>query len=252
MFPSLVFPTFVVRSSAASRQPRLLAWLRGGAYLLLVWLLLCPDPVRCDPGTAALTDLARWQRQALRHAGLDRQSQREMMVRLRLAALLPQVRATWGRGTQWVYSSRADLVSEAVPDGDRSSYSVSLSWDLARLLWSPDDLALHRLAPRVASDRRQLLTQVAALYLQLCQKQREHDGPPSQLAGRSIGQAEALHIALHSLLGEEADSGRVPKCPEQIAADSALLSSGPEGMSGTQDGAQGQAREAASERPPEP
>lgn len=251
MSPSPFVPAFVERSSAHIRL-RLRAWLFSGAHLLLVWLLLCPDAARCDPGSVALSDLARWQRQALRHAGLDRRSHRELMVRLRLATLLPQVRATWGRGTQWVYSSRGDLLNEAVPDGDRSSYSVSASWDLSRLLWSPDDLALHRLAPRVASDRQQILTQVAALYLQLCRRQQAHDGPPAQPTGASSEHTPALQIALLALLGEEADSSRVPHCPEQIPDDAALLSREPRRTSATQDSMQGQSREAASDRLYEP
>jgi hypothetical protein len=162
--------------------------------------------------------LARWQRQALRQAELDRRSQREVELRQRLSVLLPQLRVSWGRGTQWVYSSRSDLLSEPIPDGDRSNYSISMSWDLSRLLWSTDDLTRHRMAPRLAAERRQILTQVAEVYLRLCQAQRVRL-PASQGGTRVV----ALQIALQSLLGEEFSARSLPHCPE-LLPDAAALS----------------------------
>lgn len=191
---------------------------------LVVALMLGSSALRAEPGgPPPLGDLARWQRQALRSAELDRRSQRELEARLRLAVLLPQLRVTWGRGTQWVYSSRSDLLSEPVPDGDRSNYSVSLSWDLGRLLWSPEDLTLHRLAPRLAAERRQILLQVAALYLRLCQSQQESQRSSARVAAAASQQTTALQIALQAVVGEEANSRSLPHCPEHLP-DAASLS----------------------------
>ncbi len=189
--------------------------------LLGTLLALLPRPLRADPSGSSLAELSRLQRQALRQNGLDRQRLRELAVRLRLSALLPQLRATWGRGTQWAYSTRTDTLSELLPDGDRSSYSVSLAWDLSRLLFAPPELILGREATRLSSQRTQLLLRVAEAYLQRCQAGPTTGGSPSSTGPRP-GQSMALDILLSALLGDEARPLRLTHCPRE-AIDPATL-----------------------------
>jgi hypothetical protein len=180
--------------------------------LVLAVLLGLSRPVRADPGGSQWSELARLQRQALRQNGLERKRIADLSLRLRLSALLPQLRATWGRGTQWAYSTRIDALSELVPDGDRSTYSVSLSWDLGRLLFATPDLLLSREAVRLSAQRTQMLLRVAALYAKRCQlEQAEGHASPSRPSHAS--QAAALDIMLLSLLGEEARAPRIAHCP---------------------------------------
>lgn len=224
MSPSRTFPLFLASSAPLGRRSlrSLLRRTLTSAWLV-AWVLatLWSEPGRCEPGSSASwAELARLQRQALRRSELDRRSQRDVESRLRLSALLPQLRVTWGRGTQWVYSTRSDLIGEPVPDGDRSNYSVSLSWDLARLLWSPEDLTLHRVAPRMASERRQILLQVATLYLRLCQRQNHLAASPAP--AHTDGQAAVLQIALQALLGEEAHSRSAAHCPASMPDPASL------------------------------
>lgn len=175
-------------------------------------LLGLSRPVGADPGGSQWSELARLQRQALRQNGLDRARLADLSLRLRLSALLPQLRATWGRGTQWAYSTRIDALSELVPDGDRSTYSVSLSWDLGRLLFATPDLVLSREAVRLSAQRTQLLLRVAALYAKRCQL-GQAEGPTSPSKPSPVSQAAALDIMLLSLLGEEARAPRIAHCP---------------------------------------
>lgn len=168
------------------------------------------------------TELARLQRQALRQNGLDRQQLNEQSVRLRLSALLPQVRASWGRGTQWAYSPRSDSFNELVPDGDRSSYSISMSWDLGRLLFAAPELALSREAVRRSAQRTQLLLRISAVYLRRCrvaageQATRPADSPRAH-------ETEALDLVLSALMGDEARPLRIAHCPSERIDPTPLL-----------------------------
>lgn len=160
------------------------------------------------------TELARLQRQALRQNGLDRQQLHEQSVRLRLSALLPQVRASWGRGTQWAYSPRSDSFSELVPDGDRSSYSISMSWDLGRLLFAAPELALSGEAVRRAAQRTQLLLRISAVYLRRCRVAAGEQA--TRPAGNPrMHETEALDLVLSALMGDEARPLRIAHCPSE-------------------------------------
>lgn len=204
-------------------------------------VLAAPPPLPTDStgvdligDSASLRELALLQRQALRHAQLDTSSGRQLLWRLRLSALLPQLRTSIGRGTQWVYSSRGEAYSEPVQDGDRMTYSLSAGWDLSRILFAREEIALHRDAERAAIRRGQLLLQVADLYTRRCQLElqfhRTHTPPsPGELppAANSVAatphtpdpavaaQALALDITLAALAGQEAHSPIVQHCPRE-------------------------------------
>lgn len=237
---SEVFFPFAVPPTRARRLPPTTGWrvvLLSVCYLAS-WLTTASawaHDARADSSVAtSLTDLARWQRQAVRQAGLDTRHRRDLDLRLRLSALLPQLRATYGRGTQFAYSTRTDGFSDLIPDGDRSSYSVSLSWDLGRLLWNHEELTLYRLTPQLASERRQLLLEVASLYLRLCQlRRRQEPGAPGN-NGAANQRAVGAQIALQAALGEEASARNAPHCPEPLPDAASLVESEPthQGASG--------------------
>lgn len=196
------------------------------ATALICWVAsLCSyaDRALAEPTSSSpWSELARIQRQALRQNGLDRQQLHEQSVRLRLSALLPQLRASWGRGTQWAYSPRSESLSELVPDGDRSSYSISMSWDLGRLLFATPELALSREAVRRSAQRTQLLLRISAVYLRRCrvaageQATRLADSPRAH-------ETEALDLVLSALMGDEARPLRIAHCPSERIDPTPLL-----------------------------
>jgi hypothetical protein len=159
-------------------------------------------------------ELRALQRSALRSAHLDERSLRGLQARLRVAAFLPNVRLSVGRGMQWSYPSQSDVTSALTLGGDRISYSLSADWDLGRLIFAREDLTLYRDAQRMAPGRTQLLLRVARLYALRCQVERERRrGEPddSRLGDRAF----AAELALVAVTGDEHAGRKHQHCPAQ-------------------------------------
>lgn len=160
---------------------------------------------KVDEGLAAV------QRAALAHAGLSPQATTHLLARQHLAALLPQVRVTLGRGWQISATGRVlDGLPVPVPevDNDHTSYAVSASWDLARLLAPHEAMQHHHEEPRRAQLRLALLAKVAQLVAARCRLlQRDGLG-----AGPSAPAAE-LEAALDLLTGGHALPEVAPGTP---------------------------------------
>lgn len=141
--------------------------LRDPRALLLLLGLLFQERVaaaaKADGGLAAV------QQAALVHAGLSPGATAGLLARQHLAALLPQLRVTVGRGWQLSATGRAvDGLTAPVVDDDHTSYAVSASWDLARLLVPHESMQHHLQEPRRAQQRLALLIQVTQLVGARC------------------------------------------------------------------------------------
>lgn len=167
----------------------------GWSVVLLLGLLVPQNALaKVDEGLGAV------QRAALAHAGLRPQTTTQLLLRQHLAALLPQVRVTLGRGWQLTATGRAlDGLTAPEVDNDHTSYAVSASWDLARLLVPHEAVQLHREEPRRAQLRLALLIRVTQLVAARCRiLQRESVGAEQH------EQAAELEAALELLTGGQA------------------------------------------------
>ena len=159
---------------------------------------------RAEPGLAAV------QRAALAHAGLGEGATTQLLARAHLAALLPQVRVTVGRGWQLSATGRPldGLSAPTTVDDDHTSYAVSASWDLARLLVPHEALQLHHAAPRLAQQRLALLVRVAGLFATRCHLLQQGPATP-------LGRVAELEAALDLLTGGHSLPAVTPEtsCP---------------------------------------
>lgn len=162
---------------------------RGAPALALLALsvLLAPAAraARCPTGSADLSEPAEAEVRALQRAALAAGGFGERPLpgtaRLRMAALVPSLRVSLGEGSQLSYRNDVE-----VPDlSGRRSLQIGLRWDLAGLLFHPQEpqlrrqhldemraaSALGREVARLFYERRRLLTgrsqRVAALTAEL-------------------------------------------------------------------------------------
>jgi hypothetical protein len=150
------------------------------------------------PAAAAKVEpaLLAVQRAALAQAGLSESATTRLLAREHLSALLPQVRVTLGRGWQLSATGRPldGLSAPTTVDDDHTSYAVSASWDLARLLVPHEALQLHNAAPRLAQQRLALLVRVNGLIGARCHLLQ-------QGAASAVEQVAELEAALDLLTG---------------------------------------------------
>lgn len=188
-----------------------------GSQLFVAILLLCGRPAHAAESDA--DELRALQRSALRHAHLDEPGRRTLEARLHLAPLLPQLRLSVGRGWQWAYSTQTDGTPSQTLDGDRTSYLVGAQWDLGRLLFAREDVALRRDAQRVAQLRTQLQLRVARVYGLRCRADSERQRARSREAAEQLaGRVGALDVALAALTGDEAAVRRLHGCSSQLSS----------------------------------
>lgn len=182
--------SFVTRARHCRRS-------RGTGWVVVLLLgAFSPPPAmaKVDEGLAAV------KRAALAQAGLRPQTTTQLLIRQHLAALLPQLRLTLGRGWQLSATGRTlDGLTAPEVDNDHTSYAVSASWDLARLLVPHEAMQLHREEPQRAQLRLTLLARVTQLLAARCRiLQREPAGPEQQ------EQVAELEAGLELLTGGQA------------------------------------------------
>lgn len=204
---TLAFP-FVLRTRAG----------RFGAALLGLWLFWgAIASARAAPASDP-EELLTLQRAALLRAHLDDHGGKSLKTRLRLSALLPQLRVNVGRGWQWDYSTTSNGASVSTLGDDRLSYSLSANWDLSRILFQREEIVLRRDAQRIAPLRTQLLLRVARLYGQRCRAAAERAATSSDEARlRLAGRVTASDLSLAALTGDE-HIGRKLRCASPATA----------------------------------
>jgi hypothetical protein len=136
-----------------------------------------PEPPALDPAklAAALArlptspSLAEVQAAALREAGLATVSPRSMLRRTRAAAAAPkvsiQVDHRLDRG--WVLDQEAGSADALRNDvGNQSQLRVDATWELDRLIFTPDELRTTRSVIDLADWRQRVLIEVTQLYFE--------------------------------------------------------------------------------------
>jgi hypothetical protein len=113
---------------------------------------------RHEPSVGAL------QLAAARLAEVQPERVRSWMKRVRLAAALPAVKARLGHGNYGLSSLRADSLGLNGNSTESWRVEVELDWQLDRLVFNHDELALARESQRIAARRELLQTEVAQLY----------------------------------------------------------------------------------------
>jgi hypothetical protein len=140
-------------------------------------LALSPDAL-AQAGTVgqALAELAvdptieEVQQEALRLAALEPRRTRRLLSRVRWAGLLPEVEATLSRGLardEDLDREYQDLDELSLGTDEDLDFAVSVTWDLDRLIYDPEELRAHREVATQAQRRRELLLAVTRLYYEL-------------------------------------------------------------------------------------
>ncbi len=136
-------------------------------------------------------------RMALRAArGLGPERVRQLARRARLAGLLPQLRVSAERGLQQDLSSstttQSDRTNEAY--GDDLHFGASLTFDLERLVFAPEEVRILSVERWLVGDQRKLVAEVVRLYFQrrrLLREQASAAAADLELAD-AIREVEAL------------------------------------------------------------
>lgn len=130
------------------------------------------DPAQLAAALARLPaspSLAEVQAAALREAGLASVSPRSTLRRTRAAAAAPklsiQVDHRFDRG--WVLDQEAGSADALRNDmGNQSQLRIDATWELDRLIFTPDELRTTRSAIDLADWRQRMLIEVTQLYFE--------------------------------------------------------------------------------------
>ena len=170
-----------------------------------VWLFVCcvallggsvraqsrPAPAPREPSVA---EVVRMARAAARDLGPARV--RELARRARLRGLVPQLRVSTQRGLQQDRSSSSSSASDRTNAAvaDDLDMGATLSFDLGRLVFAPDEVRLLSIERWLASDLRKLVTEVVRLYFARARLLREQADAP--VADPELTEAIREHEAL--------------------------------------------------------
>jgi hypothetical protein len=145
---------------------------------------------RAEP---SVSEVVTWALAAARGISPDRV--RDLAHRARMTGLVPQLRLSAERGLQQDLSSSTsstlDKTNTAL--GDDFSFSASLTFELDRLVFAPDEVRLLSVERWLAGDQRKLVAEVVKLYFQRRRLLRERaltSAPDSELDD-SIAELEA-------------------------------------------------------------
>ncbi|HEY6880129.1 MAG TPA: hypothetical protein VI299_19025, partial [Polyangiales bacterium] len=114
--------------------------------------------------------------------------------RARLSGLAPQVRLSAERGLQQDLSSSSSAQVDKTNTGDDLSLSASLTFELDRLVFAPDEVRLLSVERWLAGDQRKLVAEVVKLYFQRRRLLRERalSAVPDGELDDSIAELDAL------------------------------------------------------------
>ncbi len=113
--------------------------------------------------------LAEVQRAALQQAGVDPTQAGRTLRRARAAAAAPRVSVQFDHRLDqgWVLDQEAGTAAALRNDaGNQSVLRVDASWDLDRLVFSPDELRVTRTNLDLADWRQRVLIEVTQLYFE--------------------------------------------------------------------------------------
>jgi hypothetical protein len=145
--------------------------------------------------------------------GLGAERIRQLSKRARLAGLMPQLKLSVERGLQQDLSSSTTALSDRVNAavGDDLSLGATLTLELDRLVFAPEEVRLLSVERWLETDRRKLINEVVRLYFQrrrLLREQATALSPDAELAD-SIEEVEAvLDEFTDGKFGEALQKGR--------------------------------------------
>jgi hypothetical protein len=136
-----------------------------------------PPPPTIDPRLLAEAlaelperpSLAEVQQAALAQAGIDPGQARRALRRTRAAAAAPKVSVQFDHRLDrgWVLDQEAGSADELSNDaGNQSVVRFDATWELDRLVFSPDELRVTRTALDLADWRQRVLIEVTQLYFE--------------------------------------------------------------------------------------
>jgi hypothetical protein len=130
------------------------------------------DPIELARALAELPDhpsLAEVQQAALAQAGIDPGQARRTLRRARAAAAAPRVSVQFDHRLDrgWALDQEAGSADELKNDaGNQSVLRIDATWDLDRLVFSPDELRVTRTALDLADWRQRVLIEITQLYFE--------------------------------------------------------------------------------------
>lgn len=191
---------------------RLASWHRGpglrparratrACVVVLCWLCALSVRAQTPPASSREPSVGEVVKMAMRAArSLDPERIRALARRARLAGLMPVLRVSGERGfdqdLQESTSVSSGTTREAI--GDDLSFGATLTFELDRLVFAPEEVRLLSVERWLATDRRKLVGEVVRLYFQrrrLLREQKNARAPDPELAD-SIHEVEALLDAL--------------------------------------------------------
>lgn len=162
-----------------------------------------PDPRLLAEALARLParpSLAEVQRAALRRAAVELDDPRRWRRRARLAGLVPTASAQYDHRLDqgWTLDQEAGSADSLSNDGEHQSVlRVKLSWELDRLVYSPEELRVARAAIDLDEWRVRVLTEVTGLYFERQRLLLALDLQPAP----SLDEAIELHLRLREVEG---------------------------------------------------
>jgi hypothetical protein len=130
------------------------------------------DPVRLQQALDRLPahpTLEEAQRGALNRAGVDAKAAGRWLRRARTAAALPTVTVQYDRrfDRSWTLNQEAGEADALRNNsGNQDTLRTKATWNLDRLIFSPDELRAARAVLDVADSRERLLVQITRLYFE--------------------------------------------------------------------------------------
>jgi hypothetical protein len=148
---------------------RAVCW--GLTFLVLGGFLGEPLPVGAQTSSSStreptVAEVVRMAQEAARLSSPERT--RGLARRARLAGLIPTLKLGVERGLKQDLSATSDMDSEKTNEslGDDLSADASLTFDLPRLLFAPEEVRLLSVERWLVQDRKKLLDEVVRLYFQ--------------------------------------------------------------------------------------
>ncbi|MFV8756708.1 hypothetical protein ACNOYE_39695 [Nannocystaceae bacterium ST9] len=166
-----------------------------------------PDPDLLARALAELPtspSLAEVQQAALDQAGIDPRQARATLRRARAAAAAPRMSVQFDHRLDqgWVLDQEAGTADALRNDaGNQSVLRIDATWDLDRLVFSPDELRVTRSALDLADWRQRVLFEVTQLYFERQRLLLEERLAPAADLETAIDRAIRLREVEGSLAG---------------------------------------------------
>lgn len=161
------------------------------------------DPVQLQEALTRLPpgpSLAELQDAALAEAGVDPHAAARWLRRARMAAALPTVSVQYDRrfDRKWTLAQEVGEADALRNDsGNQDVLRTKATWDLDRLIFTPEELRAARAVLDVADFRERLLVEITQLYFERERILLERElAPPTDLEA-----AIAIHVRLREIEG---------------------------------------------------